>query len=291
MAQREEIVRIPIYIIDAFSIGPFTGNPAAVCPLEAWLPDEVLQNLAFQNNLSETAFYVQDRRGEVTLRWFTPMREVDLCGHATLAAARVLFDFGGWKQDRVIFETKSGPLRVFRDGKDFSMDFPAFVAVPCPAPAALRRAFGLEIQSCFCGMDYLVVLNNEEQVAALKPDLSPLCDIELRGVIVTARGRKSDFVSRYFAPKYGIDEDPATGSAHCILAPYWAGILGRSTLTGRQLSPRGGLLRCRMAGERVILSGRTNLYLTGMIDLAEYRFEAEQSLQTLGVGIPTGWSR
>ncbi len=256
----------PIYICNAFTDGPFSGNPAAVCPLKAWLPDKLLQKVAAQNNLSETAFYVQNEHG-ISLRWFTPAREVELCGHATLAAARVFFDTSGTSENSVIFQTQSGPLQVLRHGDELSLDLPILHPVECSAPALLSQALGVEIRHCFSAMDYLVVLETEEMVAHLEPDLRFLTEIDLRGLIVTARGVRADFVSRFFAPKYGINEDPVTGSAHCMLAPYWAKVLGRASLIGRQLSARSGVIHCKVNGERVLLSGGSAVYLSGIIDL------------------------
>lgn len=259
-------MKLPIFQIDAFADAPFQGNPAAVCPLEHWLPDSTMQAIAQENNLSETAFYVP--KGEdYDLRWFTPAREVDLCGHATLAAAHVLF---GLKQiPSVIFHSRSGPLRVMREGELLTLDFPAQPGTCCEIPDALAAGLSARPKECFRAMDYLAVFETDQDVQALAPDFRQLRALDLRGVIVTAPGTHVDFVSRFFAPNYGVDEDPVTGSAHCMLAPYWAERLGKTTLTARQLSRRGGSLRCRVEGDRVFISGRTVAYLEGTIDVGD----------------------
>src|SRR5262245_6029034 len=259
-------MKLPIFQIDAFAEAPFEGNPAAVCPLDDWLPDELLQSIAQENNLSETAFYVpQD--GHYELRWFTPVREVDLCGHATLAAAHVLLQSNGPAQSSVTFQSRSGPLRVFREEDRLTLDFPAQPGVACEVPAPLVQALGATPLAFYRAMDYMAVFETEEQITKLAPDFTRLKVLDLRGVIVTAPGRTSDFVSRFFAPNYGVDEDPVTGSAHCTLAPYWAQRLGKSSMLARQLSKRTGTLRCRVEGERVFISGRTVAYLEGTIQI------------------------
>jgi PhzF family phenazine biosynthesis protein len=257
-------MRIPLYQIDAFTERLFQGNPAAVRPLEAWLPDSLLQAVAEENHLSETAFYVREEDG-YSLRWFTPEREVDLCGHATLASAYVLFSGECADQEEIRFGSKSGELRVRRHGQDLTLDFPADPAEPCEPPAALVDALGVGGLACLRASDYLAVLEDEQQVLALRPDFRRLRDLDLRGVIVTAPGANEDFVSRFFAPKFGIDEDPVTGSAHCTLAPFWAEKLGKSILTAKQVSRRTGRLVCRVDGDRVFLSGRAVEYLRGEI--------------------------
>lgn len=263
-------MKLPIYQIDAFAERPFEGNPAAVCPLDDWLPDDVLQSIAGENNLAETAFYV-GRDGSYELRWFTPLKEVDLCGHATLAAAHVLFTSGGLTATRVTFQTRSGALHVFREGELLTLDFPAWPPVRCEVPPALPAALGAMPAECHRAMDYLAVFESEDAIRNLAPDFRRLQLLDLRGVIVTAAGSTSDFVSRFFAPNVGIDEDPATGSAHCTLAPYWANRLGRPVLTARQLSKRTGQLRCRVEGGRVFISGRTVPYLEGTITIDDPR--------------------
>jgi predicted PhzF superfamily epimerase YddE/YHI9 len=260
-------MKLPIFHIDAFAEAPFQGNPAAVCPLDSWLPDELLQSIAQENNLAETAFYVAKDEG-YELRWFTPTKEVDLCGHATLAAAHVLLNSAGVAQSQVTFQSRSGQLRVFREEAFLTLDFPAQVGVACEVPVGLAEGLGARPRACYRAMDYMAVFESEEEIVAIAPDHRRLATLELRGVIVTAPGRSCDFVSRFFAPKYGIDEDPVTGSAHCTLAPYWAERLGKSTLQARQLSKRTGTLRCRLEGDRVFISGQTVPYLEGTIRAA-----------------------
>lgn len=243
------------YQVDAFSPRPFGGNPAAVCPLAEWLPDDLLQAIAEENNLSETAFFVPSAQG-FRLRWFTPRSEVDLCGHATLAAAHVLFEILGFPDPAIVFETRSGPLIVRRrEGGLLQMDFPAQPAVACAAPEALLAGLGTAPCEVLAGADYLVVLADEAAVRAVVPDDAQLARLDRRGVIVTAPGSDVDFVSRFFAPKLGIPEDPVTGSAHCQLMPYWAARLGKTALAARQVSRRGGDLLCELIGERVLISG------------------------------------
>ncbi|HZD41863.1 MAG TPA: PhzF family phenazine biosynthesis protein [Terriglobales bacterium] len=259
-------IKVPIYQIDAFAERPFQGNPAAVCPLEDWLSDDLLQSIAEENNLSETAFYV-GRNGAYELRWFTPSKEVDLCGHATLAAAHVLFEAGRLEESRVTFQSRSGPLRVFREGGVLTLDFPARPAVRCEVPPLMTDGLGAMPRECYRAMDYMAVFESEDVIRGLAPDFRRLQSLDLRGVIVTSAGKTSDFVSRFFAPNYGIDEDPVTGSAHCTLAPYWADRLGKSIMTAQQLSKRAGKLRCRVEGERVFISGQTVSYLEGTIKI------------------------
>jgi len=256
---------IPIYQIDAFTLGPFSGNPAAVCPLDAWLPDTTMQSIAAENNLAETAFIVA-REGGYDLRWFTPTVEVDLCGHATLAAAYVVLNHLHPNLDSVSFETKSGTLVVTRDGDRLSMDFPARAPKPISVSEALTDALGQAPSEVHLSRDVLAVYDDEASVRALSPDQAKLLALdEGFGVIVTAQGDTVDFVSRFFVPKGGIAEDPVTGSAHCTLVPFWAERLGRSKMVAHQVSPRGGELQCEHRGDRVIMSGRCVLFLTGSI--------------------------
>jgi predicted PhzF superfamily epimerase YddE/YHI9 len=260
-------MRLPIYQLDAFADRVFAGNPAAVVPLEEWLPDATLQAIAAENNLSETAFFV--RQGEkYALRWFTPKVEVDLCGHATLASAYVVFRFLEPKRRSVAFETrKAGTLVVVRHGDELAMDFPAWVPKECEAPAGLTVALGRNPGEVLASRDYLAVYERESDIAAIKPDFAGLKRLD-RAVIVTAPGGDGiDFVSRFFAPWAGIDEDPVTGSAHCQLIPYWARRLGKTRLAAHQISARGGVLSCAIEGERVTIAGRAQLYLEGTITL------------------------
>lgn len=257
------------YQVDAFTDRVFHGNPAAVCPLDHWLDDAVLQAIAAENNLSETAFYVPAGDG-FHLRWFTPNSEVDLCGHATLATAHVLFSELGHTGTPIRFDTRSGRLTVTQqpDGL-LTMDFPAQPPAPCLIPERLVEALGVTPVEVLQADDYIAVLASEAEVRDLKPDMARLQQLELRGVAVTAPGEDDDvdFVSRFFAPKYGIPEDPVTGSAHCELAPYWEAVLSRNPLTARQISARGGELHCRVKGDRVELAGRTVTFMQ-----AEIRF-------------------
>lgn len=259
-------MKLTQYQVDAFTKRIFAGNPAAVCPLDAWLPDNLLQAIAAENNLSETAFFVPSTRG-YALRWFTPVAEVDLCGHATLATAYVLYHQLGYQGESITFETRSGDLIVQRDGDALVMDFPATLPVRCDAPAALVDGLGLEPLEVWAAGDYMAVLDSEESVRRLKPNQTSLSQLDLRGVIVTAAGNDVDFVSRFFAPNYGIPEDPVTGSAHCILTPYWAERLGKQTLTARQVSARGGDIDCSLRGDRVLLSGHAVVFMQGEIAL------------------------
>jgi PhzF family phenazine biosynthesis protein len=259
-------MKITQYQVDAFASEVFAGNPAAVCPLAGWLDDAVMQAIAGENNLSETAFFVPTERG-FHLRWFSPVREVDLCGHATLATAHVLFEHLGYDRPAVAFETRSGELVVERRDGRLSMDFPATLPGPGFAPDALVAGLGEPPVEVLCADDYLVVFADEATIRRLAPDLARLSELDLRGVCVTAPGEEVDFVSRFFAPKYGIPEDPVTGSAHCALTPYWAARLGKEELEARQVSARGGALHCRLNGDRVVISGNAVTFLVGEISI------------------------
>jgi predicted PhzF superfamily epimerase YddE/YHI9 len=257
---------IPIYQVDAFSSAVFGGNPAAVCPLEEWLPDETLQAIAAENNLSETAYFV--RTGErFALRWFTPGCEVDLCGHATLASAYVLFHELDARGDTLRFDTKSGELAVRRDGERLAMNFPSRPPGRVEVDPGLREAMGGEPVEILAARDYLLVYRSEAEVRRLTPHMDALARINRFAFIATARGEDCDFVSRFFAPAKGIPEDPVTGSAHCTLIPYWAAKLGKTTLEARQVSRRGGELFCRLAEDRVEIGGSARLFLRGRIIL------------------------
>ena len=255
------------YQVDAFTSEIFQGNPAGVCPLESWLPDGLMQNIAMENNLAETAFYVPagDRFG---IRWFTPAVEVDLCGHATLAAAYVIFRYDRYPGNEIALDSRSGILRVRRDGDLLTLDFPADALRPAAEPAGLSEALGARPQEIFQGKtDYLAVFGTQAEIEAMRPDFGKLGRVEARGVIVTARGARVDFVSRFFGPQVGIDEDPVTGSAHTSLAPYWAEKLGKTEMEAVQLSRRGGRLKVRLRGDRVDISGRARAYLEGRIEM------------------------
>jgi len=259
-------VKIPLFQVDAFTGRVFGGNPAAVCPLEAWLDDAKMQAIAAENNLSETAFFVE-AGDHYELRWFTPTAEVDLCGHATLATAHVLFALLDEPGDTVAFETRSGRLTVSRDGKRLVMDFPALPPEPWGASDALVAAMGAAPAELLGNVNCVAVYSSEADVRGLAPDIGRVAALPYEGVIATAPGEAVDFVSRYFAPKFGIPEDPVTGSAHCELAPYWAKRLGRQRLTAHQVSARGGELDCEVKGDRVLLTGRAVTYLEGIIEV------------------------
>jgi PhzF family phenazine biosynthesis protein len=261
-------MRLPMYQVDAFTDSLFGGNPAAVCPLPAWLPDVTMQAIAAENNLAETAFFVRDG-GDYALRWFTPTVEVDLCGHATLASGHVVLRFLEPQRDSVGFHTaKAGKLVVSRRADALVMDFPARPAVPCEAPAGLLEALGGAAREVLRARDHLVVYQTAAEIAALKPDLAALGKVDCWAAIVTAPGADGiDFVSRFFAPAQGVPEDPVTGSAHCTLVPYWAQRFGKTAFEARQLSRRGGTLRCALNGDRVSIGGKAVVYLEGQIEV------------------------
>ncbi|MCC6461929.1 MAG: PhzF family phenazine biosynthesis protein [Saprospiraceae bacterium] len=255
-----------IFQIDAFTDRLFGGNPAAVVPLRDWLPDAILQSLAAENNLSETAFFVPLGPPDTYhLRWFTPKTEVQLCGHATLATAFVLFNcLKTNHSEQLSFQSKSGWLHVHREGDWLTLDFPADTLQATELPGPARQAFSIAPREVWLGReDYLLVFASEEEVLALAPDMRALRQVAARGFIATAPGRASDFVSRCFFPAFGIDEDPVTGSAHTTLTPYWARVLGQNSLSAIQCSERKGALRCTLQGERVLISGQAVLYLEG----------------------------
>jgi PhzF family phenazine biosynthesis protein len=259
---------VSIFHVDAFTERPFRGNPAAICPLERWLDDELLQAIAAENNLSETAYFVPEGL-DYRLRWFTPRSEVDLCGHATLASAFVIFTILEPALDSVRFSTRSGMLSVRREQDLFSMDFPSLPPWKCPVPpAALLEGLklGTEPVSVLQLKDnYFVVYESESDVKNLRPDLGRIETLHPAGVCVTAPGDEVDFVSRYFAPSYGIPEDPVTGSTHCSLTPYWSQKLGKTKLHARQVSARGGELQCELAGDRVVIRGKAVLTVKGSL--------------------------
>lgn len=258
-------MKFPIYQVDAFTDELFGGNPAAVCPLEDWIRPELMQQIAKENNLSETAFFV--REGDVFgLRWFTPAAEVDLCGHATLASAHVLFEELGYEKEEIHFETKSGRLTVSREEESLKMDFPSDKMPHVEGPPILYQALGIKPTSkTYKTDDYMVVLDSEKEVANLDPDFRLLREVNARGIIVTAEGDDVDFVSRFFAPLHNIDEDPVTGSAHTKLTPYWSERLGKDEMTAHQISERMGKLIVRNKGERVEILGNALTYLRGEI--------------------------
>lgn len=253
-------VTIPIYQVDAFARGPFQGNPAAICPLDAWLPDAMMQSIAEENNLAETAFYVREGAG-YRIRWFTPTMEVNLCGHATLAAASVI------DTPEVVFASRGGELRVTRDGDRYTLDFPALPPQACEEPEGLSPALGATPLAVLRDMYHLCVFDDEAAIRALTPDISALSAVEHFAVIATAPGADCDFVSRFFAPRAGIPEDPVTGSAHSLLIPYWSERLGKREMFARQISKRGGELWCEHRGARVGIGGQVVRYMEGRISV------------------------
>lgn len=264
-------MRLPIYQVDAFAARVFAGNPAAVCPLPAWLPEQQMQAIAAENNLSETAFFVGGN-GDYTIRWFTPAIEADLCGHATLASGHVVMTHLEPGCTKVRFKTlQAGDLTVERDGEFYVLDFPSWPPKPVITPPALEQAFAMRIEQVLAARDYLCIFRDARTVRALKPDMAALGRLD-KAVIASAPGpdmdgAACDFVSRFFAPAAGIDEDPVTGSAHCILAPYWAQRLSRTRLFAHQVSTRGGELHLELKGDRVRIGGRVAPYLQGTIDV------------------------
>ncbi len=266
-------MKIPLYQVDAFTSRVFSGNPAAICPLDAWIDDDRMQAIAAENNLAETAFFAPEGDG-YRLRWFTPTTEVDLCGHATLATAWVLWSRLGSTATTLRFVTRSGELTVEqRDGR-LAMNFPLLRPMPCENPpknliAGLGRTPEevLSYGETEGSGNYLGVFATQDDVEGLRPDMQLLAGVPGMGVIVTAPGKTADFASRYFAPAYGIDEDPVTGSIHCALVPYWAGRLGKQTLHAVQVSARGGDLHCELTGDRVVIAGEAACFMQGEIEL------------------------
>lgn len=261
-------MKLKQYQVDAFTDRVFGGNPAAVVPLPSWLDDSLLQAIAEENNLSETAFFVPSKK-VFQLRWFTPVKEVDLCGHATLATAHVIFEILGDARQVITFETRSGDLFVKQNGKLLEMDFPASPPIPCEIPEKLVLGLGCRPIEVLAAEDYLAVFDSEATVRAITPDQSVLRQLDLRGVSITAPGNEVDFVSRFFAPRFGIPEDPVTGSAHCELAPYWAYKLGKNILSAKQVSRRGGDISCELRADRVILSGSAVIFMEAEIAIPD----------------------
>ena len=259
-------MELNLYQIDSFTDTPFGGNPAAIIPLKTWLPDNIMQSIADENNLSETAFFVPKNK-EFHIRWFTPKTEVDLCGHATLAAAYVLFNILGYNKERIEFESKSGTLTVLQKDNWLVMDLPAQPPIPCDVPDEIVKAFDKVPIECLRSEDYIAVFETESDILSIKLDIDYLKKLDLRGVIITAKSRQYDFVSRFFAPKYGIDEDPVTGSAHTQLIPYWAHKLGKTNMQAKQVSSRGGEILCELYNDRVLISGKAVKFLEGKIQL------------------------
>jgi len=259
-------MKLSLYQIDAFANKVFEGNPAAVIPLENWLPTKTMQLIASENNLSETAFFCpSDNNYEI--RWFTPNGEVELCGHATLASAYVLFNILNYKTEQIEFNSLSGSLIVKKINDLYRLDFPSQKPIKCKMPSLLTEGLGRESNNCYKNEDYLVVFETEDEIANINPDFNKLKNLDSRGVIITAPGLNYDFVSRAFFPKYGILEDPVTGSAHTKLIPYWAKKFEKSKLIAKQISKRGGELFCENNKNRVYISGHAKLYMKGEIEI------------------------
>jgi len=261
-------MKIDIYQIDAFANRAFAGNPAAVCPLDSWLPNGLMQSIAAENNLSETAFFVPEDTG-YSIRWFTPVTEVNLCGHATLASAYVIFNILGFTGDTIRFASKSGNLPVTKNGDWLVLDFPSQPARPCEIPQKVIRAFGVTPIECLKNEDYIVIFDTAAQVKAIHPDMELIKTLDCRGVIISAAAQDYDFVARFFAPDFGVPEDPVTGSAYTRLAPYWATKLDKTKFKVKQVSARGGELLCDLKGDRVLISGKAVQYLAGVIDIPD----------------------
>ena len=276
-------MELELYQIDAFCKELFSGNPAAVCPLAAWPADALMQQIAAENNLSETAFYVPETAQAETIhaeatdpkgshfhiRWFTPTIEVDLCGHATLATAHVLYNHKGFTGDTLKFASRSGELKVKKAGDLLTLDFPADTLTPIPVTDNMSRWFGKRPEEAYKGKtDYMLVFAHEADIAGIQPNLAVIEKLtEARGVIATAPGNSIDFVSRFFGPQSGVPEDPVTGSAHTTLTPYWSKRLGKNVLIAQQLSARKGYLQCKNAGDRIEISGQAKTYLIGQLRL------------------------
>jgi PhzF family phenazine biosynthesis protein len=259
------LMKLKIYQVDAFAEKIFEGNPAAVIPLENWLPDRVMQQIAIENNLSETAFFVQENEG-FHIRWYTPVAEVNLCGHATLAAAHVIFNHLKSSEKEIRFNSKSGLLKVKIENDLIVLDFPASQVTLVEMPEEVAKAFQFMAVACFKGCDdFMLVFENENVISQLKPDFQQLVLAKTRGVICTSTSENYDFVSRFFAPAVGVNEDPVTGSAHTMLIPYWSDVLGKTELMAKQISARGGILSCKNLGERVEIGGKAVTYLVGEI--------------------------
>lgn len=259
-------MKIKKYQIDAFTSELFRGNPAAVCPLKTWLPDAVLQSIAAEHNLSETAFFVKKGK-RYHLRWFTPKTEVDLCGHATLATAHAIFSRIDTRALMLEFETQSGVLSVTRNRKLLTMEFPSRPPSPCRLPQGIIKALKMKPSEVYTSRDLMLVYDSERQIRTMKPDFTALAGVDVFAVIVTAKGTSSDFVSRFFVPREGICEDPVTGSAHCTLIPFWSKRLRKKKLVAKQLSERQGILFCEDCHDRVKISGNAVLYSEGIIFL------------------------
>lgn len=259
-------MKLKLYQVDAFADRLFSGNPAGVCPLEKWISDDLMQNIAMENNLAETAFFVKEGN-KFYIRWFTPVLEVDLCGHATLASAHVIFEYLNYKENIINFISKSEDLFVRKENNLLILDFPSDIISKVEIPTMLLDGIGIAPTEAYKGVsDYMLVYDNQDQIEKIQPDFKILNQTGSRGIIVTSRGNECDFVSRFFAPGVGIDEDPVTGSAHTTLIPYWHKVLHKTEMTAMQLSKRKGNLKCKYLGERVEIGGKARIYLIGEIE-------------------------
>lgn len=263
-------MNIKIYQVDAFATKLFSGNPAAVCPLNAFLPNDLMQSIAAENNLPETAFIIPQKPGNYAIRWFSPTHEVSLCGHATLAAAYIIFNILKIHSEEVNFESASGILKARIDEGCIQLVFPSKSSHKIETPLLIKEAINHDPVSVLASDDYIVILKDQRQIETLEVDQNKLIQLDRRGVIFTAPGNTVDFVSRVFHPKLGIGEDPVCGSAHCEMMPYWSKVLGKNKLSAQQLSKRGGHLLCELVDDRVYLSGKGILYMTGEISLPNY---------------------
>ncbi|HRY32782.1 MAG TPA: PhzF family phenazine biosynthesis protein [Bacteroidales bacterium] len=260
-------MQLPLFQVDAFTNHLFGGNPAAICPLEHWLPDELMQKIAMENNLSETAFFVKEGFA-YHIRWFTPKVEVRLCGHATLASAHVLYNHLGFEGETIHFHSKSGHLEVSRNGKLLILDFPSDIILETILPQGLAEAIGKKPGEIWQGKsDYLLIYSEKNDILSIRPDFNKLRELPVRGIIVSAAGDEEDFVSRFFAPAVGVDEDPVTGSAHTTLIPYWAKRLKKDKMNALQWSARKGHIHCEYLGDRVLIGGACTTYLSGTINI------------------------
>lgn len=257
-------MKLKIYQVDAFADSVFEGNPAAVCPLNDWIDDETMQKIAMENNLSETAFFVKEGN-EYRIRWFTPMAEVDLCGHATIASAHIIFTELGFTEKEIRFQSLSGLLKVGIENDLIVLDFPANKPVKAEAPTGLIEGLGKKPTELLKGRDYVAVYNDEDDIIGMKPNFTALAEVNMHGIMITSKGKGVDFVSRFFAPGIGVNEDPVTGSAHTNLIPFWAEKLSKNQLIAKQLSKRGGTVYCEYLGNRVLIKGKAVTYLKGEI--------------------------
>jgi PhzF family phenazine biosynthesis protein len=260
-------MKLKLYQVDAFAEKLFSGNPAGVCPLDKWLPTELMQNIAMENNLAETAFFVKDGE-KFHIRWFTPVLEVDLCGHATLAASHVIFRYTGYDKKTIHFTSRSGDLFVRKEGEYLILNFPSDKIEKAETPIALVEGLGIAPQETYKGIsDYMLIYKDQAQIEKMQPDMRLLSQVIARGVVITAKGKDCDFVSRFFAPRSGVNEDPVTGSAHTTLIPYWHKVLGKKEMTARQLSKRQGFLKCLYLNDRVEIGGKAVTYFSGEMDI------------------------